>query len=98
MADHHDVPDRLRPVPYVRERVEDRVHPDFRPYNPNVNVIKPLGDGGDGRRFLVVIGEPRPIVVQPSRELPPQPLQVPGADGLKSLELLPHRSPVAKQY
>ena len=97
MADYHYVPDGLHPVPYVRERVEDRVHPDFRPYNPNVKVIKPPGDGGNGCRFLVVMGEPNPIVLQSSRELTSQPLQIPTANDLESLELLPHRSSVAKQ-
>ena len=71
MADYHYVSDGLHPVPNVREGVEDRVHPDFRPYNPNVKVIKPPGDGGDGFRLLIVVGEPRPVVLQPALEPTP---------------------------
>ena len=98
MADYHYVTDGLHPVPYVRERVENRVHPDFRPYNPNVNVIKPPGDGGNGLRLLIVVGKPSPILFQPARQFPSQPLQIATADDLKPLELLLYRSPRAEQY
>ena len=85
MADYHYVPDGLHPVPYVRERVEDGVRTDLSLDDTNVYPIESSGDGRDGRRFLVVVGEPCPIVLQPSREFTSQPLQVPAADDLESL-------------
>ena len=91
------MPDRLHPVPDVGEGVEDGVRADLRLDDANVDPVEPSGNDRDGRRFLVVVGEPCPIVLQPSRELTSQPLQIPTANDLESLELLPHRSSVAKQ-
>ena len=62
MADHHDVPDRLHPVPYVGERVEDGVRADLRLDDANVDPVEPSGDGRDGRRFLVVEWKSCPVV------------------------------------
>ena len=62
MADHHDVPDRLHPVPQVGECVEDGIRADLRLDDSHIDAVEPSGDGRDGRRFLVVERKPNPVV------------------------------------